>query len=460
MIFLPYIISTLIGLLTLNLILTKETKARFSLILILAFGLGLGISSILTFFSFIAFQIYKPNIIIFMNISTLIILLIFNFPKLKNNYHFYIKKIWDALNKNLIDALFWIIWFSLYLIINYLAQKQHPFGEWDAWAIWNLKLKFLLFSDTPWPDILHNLHKHTHPDYPFLLPCMNTWVYTMSSSHFPFLATMKTSVLFTMGCAWLLYAGTAQFMRRELAYFISLTILINPYFMFLSTSQYADIILAFYLLAALITLILTIRYQEARMAFLFGCILGLMTFLKNEGLVMAILLILLSGLYAIVKKAPQEKFNLKVFKNILIGFIIFTSATIYFKLFMAPANHDIIPNLASTKIFHFPIDNLITIRNYIFKEIFDKRWCYIWIFTLILTILGTPKLFYKEIKIITLFFLIYFSIVILIYMTSSQVSLDWWIKSSLRRIFQSALPSVLFILFYIHWRDKEKKISI
>ena len=44
-----------------------------------------------------------------------------------------------------------------------------PVGEWDAWALWNLRAKFLAGPGGAWRYALSPLLKNTHPDYPLLL---------------------------------------------------------------------------------------------------------------------------------------------------------------------------------------------------------------------------------------------------------------------------------------------------
>src|SRR5262249_42355093 len=44
-----------------------------------------------------------------------------------------------------------------------------PVGDWDAWAIWNLRAKFLAGPPGAWRFAVSPLLDNSHPDYPLLL---------------------------------------------------------------------------------------------------------------------------------------------------------------------------------------------------------------------------------------------------------------------------------------------------
>jgi len=64
-------------------------------------------------------------------------------------------------------------------------------------------------------------------------------------------------------------------------------------------------------------------------------------------------------------------------------------------------------------------------------------------------------MFYKECKVMTLFFIGYILILITVYLTTTNFDLSWRLKNTLPRIYFYLLPSLMFFLFYIHWREKE-----
>src|SRR5258706_6690485 len=74
------------------------------------------------------------------------------------------------------------------------AWEANPQGDWDAWAIWNLRAKFLAAGDTPsraWSAALNS----THPEYPMLVSgfVARSWAYAGSIAD---AAPIATSYLF------------------------------------------------------------------------------------------------------------------------------------------------------------------------------------------------------------------------------------------------------------------------
>src|SRR5713101_6323539 len=70
----------------------------------------------------------------------------------------------------------------LLLLLDVLAfastTARGPHGGWDAWAIWNLRARFLYRAgDAAWRDAFTEVIDWTHPDYPLLLPTFiaRTW---------------------------------------------------------------------------------------------------------------------------------------------------------------------------------------------------------------------------------------------------------------------------------------------
>ena len=49
-----------------------------------------------------------------------------------------------------------------------VASYNNPYGGWDAWAIWNLKARFLFFGidDGAWAQMFAPEVVWNHPDYP------------------------------------------------------------------------------------------------------------------------------------------------------------------------------------------------------------------------------------------------------------------------------------------------------
>lgn len=450
----PYFISFLLGTLSLKLILKNNTPAlNTGTFLIFSFILGLSFSVMLTFFSLIIFGQLLPVYVLSGHILLLTILIVLGRKDLLQKPK--ITRPAFAPLQSLIAPLFWIIGF----IGLYLVAADHPFGEWDAWALWNLKTKFILYGGRNWTAIFDALHWHTHPDYPLFLPVLNSWLLSLTDKIF-YPIPMYTSLIFSFGCGLLMYFGLRVFIHPRAAFAASLIILFNPYFAFLTTAQYADVILAFFLLAALISMILTIKTSQPEFGALSGIFLGLMTFTKNEGLVMTGLLGLLGVIYIAMNKTFSSIQKKKIIIALFLGAGAAGLPTLILKLFLAPANDDIVPGFALHNIIHFDPNQFVMILEGFKTELLDKRWCYVWIFLLIGWITGLPKIFQKEKSILTLFFLMYNIVIIMVYLYAQpEVDTAWWLKYSLRRILLTLLPALVFYIFYLHWHHPQKELT-
>jgi len=454
MIIFAYLISFSLGWLFIRTILKNEKPLTTSLHIPLAFGTGLGISSLLTFFSFLIINQFNPWFIITINLIVLIILLIFNLksygalptqPKSKDKKHIFF---------NISIALF----FTLLLPLILFLSRRHLFGEWDAWALWNMKSKFLIFGGTDWRMIFTQLHWHTQPDYPLLLPFIHTWSFCFTQETLLPIPRI-TAAVFAALCPVLLYGGLNQFIKKEIAFLATGLLVVNPFYMFLSTAQYADILLGFYLLSGLITITLSFRTNSKKITLLSGFLLGLMTFTKNEGIVLTLLITGITFLYMIYEKLKFKISYFSLFKYLIFGLCLTASSTIIFKLFLAPPNKDILANFSNIDLPFLNFKGLILIKNAFLHEFFHQRWCLVWIFLIFLFITKPTHFFKKESKIISLFFLSYFLIILYIYLTTINFDLAWRLKSTLHRILFYLLPSLIFFSFYGHWKSNENTNS-
>jgi hypothetical protein len=445
MIVLPYIMAGVIGWLIIHPLLSKEFTKHLAFKIFLSLNLGLGICALLTFLTFICFNQFSRPAILTAHGLLIILLIIINFKKI-------IRIPDSSMNSSVIhkkhdlwDSLIWTIWIALSLVIWRLAH-EHVYGEWDAWALWNMKTKFLVSAGPLWKNIFE-LHWHTQPDYPLLLPFINTWIYAVSGQDLR-LITLATAVVLSLQTGLLLYYGLRLFAARYLTFLASSILLFNPYYIFLGTSQYADILLASYLLSSLMIFSLLILHQCPSLAFLSGLYLGLMSFTKNEGIIMAVILMVI--LAWSITRLNDRFLSKELIKNFLRAFVLIGALMIYFKLFLAPPNRDMLTANIFLQSKFFNLSGLTAIGQFIIEETFHARWFGAWIYIILLMITGSARLFQKEYKPLTCFFLIYILFLLLIYLFTINFDLSWRLSRTLPRIYFYMLPSFVFFAFYLH----------
>ncbi len=165
---------------------------------------------------------------------------------------------------------------------------SEPHGFWDAWAIWNLRARFLLRAGHEWRRAFSAGLLESHPDYPLNLPCLvaRGWLYAGTETRW---VPVLTAAMFTLATAALLAASLALMRGNRPAAAAWAVLLSTPVFVLNGASQCADVPLGFYFLGALACLALEGRFPEAagRLAAVSGMMAGCAAWTKNEGILLA-----------------------------------------------------------------------------------------------------------------------------------------------------------------------------
>jgi hypothetical protein len=171
-----------------------------------------------------------------------------------------------------------------------LRSIVHPHGEgWDAFAIWNLHARFLFRSGDHWRDGLSPLIPWSHPDYPLLLPAAIAHFWTALGRESTAVPAV-IGVAFSFATVGLLFSSLAILRGKTCAMLGGLALLSTPFFVEQGSSQYADVPLSFFFLAAMALLQLydapTGEFVPRRSGFLVlaGLAAGFAVWTKNEGM--------------------------------------------------------------------------------------------------------------------------------------------------------------------------------
>ncbi len=169
------------------------------------------------------------------------------------------------------------------------AARASPYGEWDAWSIWNLRAKFLAGAGGTWKHAVSPLLEHTHPEYPLLTSGFIARVWRCSgdtSDSVP----IVTGLLLAFCVPALLVGALALLRGTTSGWLAGVLFLASTLFLVQAVSQYADVPLSFYYLATLVLIALAelARYPAAPLA-LAGAFASLAAWTKNEGIVFAVL---------------------------------------------------------------------------------------------------------------------------------------------------------------------------
>ena len=165
-----------------------------------------------------------------------------------------------------------------------------PYGEWDGWAIWNLRAAFLSARTDHWRDGFTPVLQWSHPDYPLLIPASvaRLWsVADVSSAFGPQLLAVSVVV-----STALVLAGSVARRAGFLATALALSLLMVPNYLRWGVSQTADVPLGLYTLIAVASVAAA---RSAPQDVVAGLAVGFAVWTKNEGLVVAAAVLITIG---------------------------------------------------------------------------------------------------------------------------------------------------------------------
>lgn len=449
---LPYLISLLTGYLVICLIfLNEEETIESSLHLFLAGGLGLAISAHLTFYSIVAIgQLSKTTTLI---AHILIIAILIGFLlKLGRRKRTIVVKSNSGIKSTI--CIFSIL---LGLIPLYLIANVYPLGGWDAWACWNLKAKFLYLGGKDWKNVFDPLLWGSSPHYPLLLPLINVWgwsFFNLPDFQIPFI----TSVIFSFLTASLLYSALRPVTKNFVALAAPFLMLSSLFFIKLAGSQYADIVLGYYLLASIICLVKSQLSRSKSWVLLSGIFLGILSFSKPEGFAATFLLVLLGGPYLFIKNNLTKVRKRKSFLAFLAVFFIFALPTALFYLLYAPANQTFINGL----VLPSHPSNLLRLQMiviFLAIELVSNKWNGIWLLLAAGLLISKGRCLKRPLTFVPLFLIFYTLLVITYYFTNTYFEIGWWLQVTLNRVLFALLPMVIYWVFYSMGQEEQSQKS-
>lgn len=161
--------------------------------------------------------------------------------------------------------------------IAWVGSSGNPNGNWDAWAIWNLRAKFLA-SDSgsaarAWSPALGST---THPEYPLLVSgfVARCWNYAGQSDP---AAPALTSYLFFVSLVLTIAGGISALRGPTIGLLAGMTAAASPTLLHEVPVQYADIPLACFMAAAVVFALLDFPVMA-------GVFAGFAAWTKDEGI--------------------------------------------------------------------------------------------------------------------------------------------------------------------------------
>ena len=172
------------------------------------------------------------------------------------------------------------------------AWQSNPQGNWDAWAIWNMRARYLAagdgFAARAWSPVLGAA---SHPEYPLLLSSFiaSCWAFSHSVSE---LAPIATGYAFFLALIAMVTGGVAALRGPIMGLAAGLVLLASPALLREAPAQYADVPLACYMAGAVLLAMLD------RPVFA-GILAGFAAWTKDEGLLFLAIFLVVS---AVIKR--------------------------------------------------------------------------------------------------------------------------------------------------------------
>ncbi|MFN7920159.1 MAG: hypothetical protein U0Q16_08685 [Bryobacteraceae bacterium] len=158
-----------------------------------------------------------------------------------------------------------------------------PHGDWDAWSIWNVRAKFLAGPGESWRHAVSPMFR-SHPDYPLLLSGAVARLWRFSGS-MDASAPAALALAFGACVPAMLVSALAVVRSTSMGWVASLLLVSGAGWLVEIPSQYADVPLSAFILAAVAAALMD-RYTVA------GVLISCAAWTKNEGMVFALALVI------------------------------------------------------------------------------------------------------------------------------------------------------------------------
>lgn len=433
---LPALISFTLGYLIIKVAL-KDRLPGLLLTLFLSATLGLGASGLLTFTSFILFNQLVPWFVIVLNLAVAGILATIN--KNYGDTHL-IQKELSVCHRNYLILM-------IIPLIMYIFASLYPYGGWDAWGSWNFKARFLFLGGDQWTRMFDPVLWRHQILYPFLLPLINVWFWSFGSAP-TYAVPMTMTCLIPLLTAGLLYSALKEMTSKSYMILVPLWIFTQMFIIQLSASQYSDLLVGLFLLAATTLFLLFQKTKETGYLVLMGLALGMMSFTKVEGAALCVVT-LVTALFLISRDNANNGDTYQIQKTNLVHvpaiILIMTTGIaaiplVVFLLAYAPKESGIFINGLTSVDHPASFARLMTIITYYGKEFVSPKWTGLWIALTVCLVFAGRKCVRRELWIIPIVLGTYTLIFTGTYAVNTFYEIGWWLDTSLNRIIFALIP--------------------
>jgi len=336
-----------------------------------------------------------------------------------------------------------------------------PYGTGDAVTNWYPKARFIFFSDDrSWLNIFsEHLPNWMHSDYPLLLPIslVRGWTYFGDASYI--YATLLHVSMFAAAIA-LLYFTILSVRDQKMALLGMLAFVVMPNAYFITSLQYSDIFLLYFLTAGISILCINdISRSLARgsvlMAVLFS---GFAAWTKNEGW-----LIFLSILFSILLMRFFVKKDFRGLRSLVYFLALGISVPLLYKFLYAPSNDIVNSSVLSMFNLFFTSERTIVLLLKIKSVFIDfSLWYYTPIVLVVAFAFSVIRYFSGEI--VRLQILLPIAGIVVGYIAALLIipleyDYEWFLRFSVHRILFQIYPCLIILAFCFTGTNKKLNIN-
>ncbi len=317
---------------------------------------------------------------------------------------------------------------AIYLISHSAYTMAKKYGEWDAWAIWNLDAKYLA-DPLNWRKLFQNV-EYSHPDYPLCLPSVIGFFMRLFSNHFTTIIPFVFSLLITICIPVLIYG---EFSNKNIVAGAATLIVFTQcnFYVMAGVLQYADLLLAFFFLCSFIC----INYipEGKKYIILSVFFLGCCAWTKNEGIILAFIFLLFYAPVLFSKENIKYSMGAMVIPIVIILLFKITSDT----------SNDLL-NESGNQTFGllFQNERYMTTYNSFISNV-NEKFFYVKIgfYIYIILCIVEKKLPGRQMLVLLTCLVAYF----LVYIITPK-PLEWQLHTSQDRLLFQLMPAMIYVL--------------
>jgi hypothetical protein len=335
-------------------------------------------------------------------------------------------------------------------VIAFVAKHLYlPHGAWDAWTIWNMRARFLFRLGEQWKEIYAHYSHYPHTDYPLLLSgtVARAWTY-LGLGQETVLVPAAIALLFSLTTISLIYSSISHFKGRLHGVMAALTLIAAPYFVVQSVWQYADVPLGCMVLSALVFFALedSKPSDNHRFVIFAGMSTGFCAWLKNEGLLIMLCMILARAVIVISDKG--FKAYISETSRFMMGFLPILLMIVFYKIRFAPPNDLVSGQGAATLNRLTDISRYITTLKYYVVLAVKMLKLEILLFPAAIFLLGfsREKRYNLSIRTAWIAIVLILSGYFMVYITTPK-NLVLHIETSYKRLLLHVFPGIVFAFF-------------